>query len=225
MNTFKFWVGIECILVTLLLFLLPGYFKENKNTIKLDSIDFEVDIKYEPLEDIAELPDLKNYPKYWKDIIKEAALEYERELSEREIDVIYDEVEYWSKFYEIDKEIIFGIIETESQFYYLAKNWNKSNQTGDFGLMQINTVTISDFNNWTGRNVTEQDLLYDVRLNIEVGCWALNQKKCVLLRHDLYTIENLLYAYNAGQGRVIKNNVPQVTLDYGTSVLVACSRF
>lgn len=194
-----------------------------------------IEIKLEELQQeaalqnyIANFVELEKLPKdgfYFKNIIRSAALEYGRELSQSQLDTIYDEVDFWAKKYGIEKALIFGIIEQESEFHYLAKNFNKRNNTLDIGLMQINTITVFDYNNRTGSNVTSDELLYDLKLNIKVGCWALNQKKVYLQKHNCYSTENLIYAYNAGQSKVRKNKVPQTTLNYGENVLLAAAKY
>lgn len=214
MKTFKKWVAFGCLILS------TSSCRLKSDASVIVQNDFE---SIGPV--VTEVFDLKSTPYFWKRLLRSTAFEYGVILSDKEAEVIFSEVERWSDEYQIDKSLIFSIIEKESHFYPLARNWNVRNSTGDYGLMQINSISIEDFNNRTGRSISEQDVLFDTALNIEVGCWVLNQKKECLIRNECYSIENLLYAYNAGQSRVLNDTVPQSTIKYGSDILLALNRY
>lgn len=107
---------------------------------------------------------------------------------------IYKEVLLAEDRYGIPKELIFGLISQESQFYIYAKN-KKSNATG---LMQICPPALKDYNAWNGTDFELSDM-YDVHNNIEVGVWNYQQQG-YYLRNDSPTYTDMIISYNTGVG-------------------------
>ncbi|MGP1598633.1 lytic transglycosylase domain-containing protein [Peptoanaerobacter stomatis] len=113
------------------------------------------------------------------DEIKKIVYEYSHPVRYENI------VDKYSKLYNVDKELIYAIIQNESKFYTFAKS-----KTGSKGLMQVSDVTYEH-----AKNVIDikRDDIYDKETNIEVGVWYLS--------HLISRFKNEKYAilaYNAG---------------------------
>ena len=110
-----------------------------------------------------------------------------------------DSINDFSKKYELEPALIFAIVNTESGFNRFAIS-----SRGAIGLMQLMPATaqfiacelkIKNFND---------DQLFDSNTNIEFGCFYLRY-----LSNKFDTDEKILFAYNAGEGRLLnhlKNN-------------------
>ncbi len=105
-------------------------------------------------------------------------------------------VEKYSKEYNLDKELIYAIIKTESGFNEKAKSSKNA-----FGLMQITEETLEWLSTKTPENDSELTAndLYDKETNLRLGCFLLR------LNLDYYKDEKTaICAYNAGRSRVDK---------------------
>lgn len=102
-----------------------------------------------------------------------------------------------SEKYNLDKELIFAIIKTESNF-----NENAESYVGALGLMQLMPETFEDINNKSeeyGLKLEEATDIYSADVNIEYGsCY-------IKFLIDRYKNEKTaIAAYNAGPGNVDK---------------------
>ena len=104
-------------------------------------------------------------------------------------------VNQYAKEYELEPELIFAVIKTESNFKADAKSSQNA-----YGLMQITESTL----NWAmfredqNAEYTVEDL-YDPETNIKYGCLILS-----LLLQEFKDTDTALAAYNAGRGNTIK---------------------
>ncbi len=103
-----------------------------------------------------------------------------------------EEIENLGRIYDLEPELIAGLIHVESKFNPAAES-----RRGARGLMQIMPATgiwaaealeMPDFNS---------DKLFDPLINLEIGCWYLAG-----LRDEFSNITLALAAYNAGRGNV-----------------------
>ena len=146
-----------------LLFRLSDVYKKNKDYY--DSLNY-TEVIFNYLEDNHQLEELplklweSLYPLYYKDMIKERALEYE-----------------------IDPLLVLAMIREESRF----NSWNES-VAGARGLMQIifstgewiaQKLNIEDFND---------DMLFNPEINIDLGCWYINYLKERFLNDSILVI-------------------------------------
>ena len=91
---------------------------------------------------------------------------------------------------------------------------------GAHGLMQITQPALTDYNTLQGANFSLDDMLTP-ELNQQVGSWYLDSRIPQMLTHYKLpdTIENRLWAYNAGIGNVRKGIKPQETQEYIAKIL------
>ncbi len=110
-------------------------------------------------------------------------------------------IDKYSKEYNLEKELVYAVINAESRFNYKALS-NK----GAIGLMQIMPTTgewliekinasLDDSNKITTTNL--EQALYTPDLNIRLGCYYLSY-----LLERFQSEENALCAYNAGSTNV-----------------------
>lgn len=104
-------------------------------------------------------------------------------------------VNTYSKEYNLDPLFVLSVIKAESKFNPEAKS-NKD----AIGLMQITPST----GNWIAGQMGKKDFktedLYNENVNIEMGCWYLNN----LSKEFNGNRELVISAYNAGRGNVNK---------------------
>jgi len=159
----------------LLLFKLSDVYKKNK--------DYNVSLNYceiifNYLEDNHQLEELplelweSLYPLYYEDVIRECALEYE-----------------------IDPLLVLATIREESRF----NAWDES-VAGARGLMQI----IFSTGEWIAQKINleefNDEMLFDPKINIDLGCWYINYLKERFLNDPILIISG----YNAGPGTTSK---------------------
>lgn len=91
--------------------------------------------------------------------------------------------------------LIKAVVYTESRFKTLAVG-----SKGEIGLMQITDGAVQDWESHTGRRCPLRGLLFDPRLNIEIGTWYLGHASARW--HDYRDAEVLILAqYNAGPSK------------------------
>lgn len=96
--------------------------------------------------------------------------------------------------YEIDENLIYAIIKTESNFD--SKATSKANAKG---LMQIVDDTAIEISKKAGVDNFQVDMLFDPEINIELGTYYFKEL------YDKYKNKTIaIIAYNAGQGNVDK---------------------
>lgn len=88
-------------------------------------------------------------------------------------------------------------------------------RTGATGLYQITPICLKDYNQFhkDKRSMSE---MYDPYFAQMVASWYLNIRIPQLLIHYKLpvTVRNILWAYNAGIGNVVKKRMPKETQDY-----------
>lgn len=106
-----------------------------------------------------------------------------------------DYIVSYSRKYNLDPYFVTAVIRTESSFNKDAKSSKNA-----YGLMQIT----SDTAEWAASKMKLDDFnvikLYDPELNINMGCWYLNDLK----KEFNGNLELVLAAYNGGRGNVQK---------------------
>lgn len=110
----------------------------------------------------------------------------------------------YSAQYDLDPYLVLAVIKTESNF-----NENAESNKGAKGLMQIMDST----GEWIADKLEvdnfEYEMLFDPEINIEFGCWYLDN---LLLEFDDLSLA--LAAYNGGSGNVTKwLNNPEYSSD------------
>ena len=100
-----------------------------------------------------------------------------------------EQVIFYSKEYQVEPELVFAVIKTESSFKV-----NAESQAGAKGLMQITDSTGGYIAQKLG--VEEFDL-FDAETNVNFGCYYLKY-----LLNKFESLDTALGAYNAGEGKV-----------------------
>lgn len=104
-------------------------------------------------------------------------------------------IEKYSEEYNIPKELICGIIHTESSF-----NPNARSNAGALGIMQITEETFIWLQFKMGvQNQYSVEQLFDYQTNIKFGTYFIS-----LLFDEFKNYDTALAAYNAGRGNVLK---------------------
>jgi soluble lytic murein transglycosylase-like protein len=128
-------------------------------------------------------------------------------------EIIQTKAEHWAKRYSVSPWwLLSAVVQIESSFRPLARG-----KAGEYGLGQIMPGTIRDFEKRTGKTVTDP---FDVDQNLEVAAWYLGSEVPRMLRaysKDV-TVKNILWAYNAGIGNLVKGNLPASTVSYISKV-------
>lgn len=104
-----------------------------------------------------------------------------------------DIVAKYSKTYELDPNLIMGIIKAESNF-----DANAVSDKGAKGLMQITETTGEWIAGKIGLESFQTEDLFKPTINIRLGCWYVNYLSS-LFDGDL---DLAILAYNAGSGNV-----------------------
>lgn len=133
-------------------------------------------------------------------------------MTREQIDQIAQKYE---RKYGLPTGFISAVIEIESAYNPDAYR-DESKGRYSIGLMQVlrGGGAIDEWEKIHGR---QQDYrYYDPEYNIRVGAWYLGEKiPAYLERYELpNTIRNVIVAYNAGIGNLIKGRVPLVTQNY-----------
>lgn len=94
-------------------------------------------------------------------------------------------------------------------------NPNATSPVGAMGLYQIMPITLKDYNQITKKNYKKEQL-FDPDINTEIAEWYLTQRIPQMLKHykKPVTTDNILWAYNAGIGNLVKNVFPKETKNY-----------
>lgn len=102
-----------------------------------------------------------------------------------------DYVEFYSKEYNIDENLVYSIIKAESKF-----NKDAISRRGAKGLMQIGDGT----RDWAIEELSIEDVdIFEPEDNIRIGCWYLNK-----LYREFGDLDLVIAAYNGGSGNVKK---------------------
>jgi len=106
----------------------------------------------------------------------------------------YDQiVDRYCKRYQLEKELVLGLIKQESAFDHRAKSYANA-----YGLMQLIPATARDMAFLAGSRLKSNHQLFDPEFNIHLGTLYLKQLK----RQFKGDKAKMLAAYNAGPHRV-----------------------
>ncbi len=116
-----------------------------------------------------------------------------------------DIINKYASKYQVDPHLVVAIMRNESKF-----NPNALSSKGAKGLMQIAPIT----GRWASEKLAienyEEEMLYDIDLNIQIGCWYLD----ILHQEFNSNLDLIIAAYNAGNGNVSKwINQPEYSKD------------
>ena len=103
-----------------------------------------------------------------------------------------DEINFYSKLYDLDASVVASLINVESSY-----NKNAKSNKNAIGLMQIKLETANYLDEINNRNFITESELFDAEINIMYGCKYL--RYLIDKFDDIYTS---LAAYNAGETRV-----------------------
>jgi len=111
--------------------------------------------------------------------------------------------------YDIDLNKLIGI---ESSWDTRA--YNKKSKAR--GLAQITPIALRDYNQLNPADQHSLDDLYNPQINQKIAQWTLAERIPQMLKAYgvPLTQDNVLWAYNAGIGRVVDNFMPAETKDY-----------
>ena len=119
-----------------------------------------------------------------------------------------------AKAEEVDINIIAKI---ESNGNPLAYNF----KSGAMGLCQITSICYWEYIQLVDKSLGEPYIkghhpLYDPETNCRIADWYLNVRIPQMLKakHQAISLENILWAYNAGIGKVVKGIMPRETRNY-----------
>ena len=87
--------------------------------------------------------------------------------------------------------------------------------SGARGLYQITEICLADYNQYHTQQYTLEQL-YDPEINEKIAAWYLLVRIPQMLDHYniIITPDNILWAYNAGIGKVRKGIMPEETKNY-----------
>jgi len=110
--------------------------------------------------------------------------------------------------YNIDSEVIEGIVVAESKFDpRIVGDRDLKNRA--YGLMQIRKPALDDVNDFYNLDYTEKDLM-DPEINLEVGIAYLAMQRD---KYGIYDINEMIQSYNAGPGNKSKLYLEKVLAD------------
>lgn len=110
---------------------------------------------------------------------------------------------------EIDMDKIMMI---ESSGNPLAHN-KKDNS---IGLYQITPICLAEFNMFHKTEQYRESDLWNPVVNFKIADWYINNRIPKMLKYYKVedTVENRIWAYNAGIGNVVKGRMPEITKNY-----------
>lgn len=116
------------------------------------------------------------------------------------------------------QELANGFVDTSKVFTIESSNNPKAynKKSGAVGLGQIVDIALKDYNILNPKEQYTKEQLFDPKINTRVSTWMLEDRIPKMLKHFNIpiTTENILWAYNAGIGNVVKGIKPQETVDY-----------
>lgn len=179
-----------------------------------------------PVASMSSTGDIKRYEPTYSEIaayIKRINAEVVRqgvgpELTDAQIRRIILSIERHCVTYGVNKYTIVAMITVESSFIiripsHLGEKYGR-------GLLQVSEIALKDFNEWTSKNYTVEDL-YTIDRNIEVGVWAFNQNYYYGVETDFE--HGAIIAYNVGANDYKKHKkdlLDQTFKGYGYDYLV-----
>lgn len=115
------------------------------------------------------------------------------QLTDVQIREILVSIEHHCVTYGVNKYTILAMMTTESSLIIRIPSFLGA-QYGR-GLLQVSEIALKDFNDWTGKGYTVEDL-YTIDRNIEVGVWVFNQNYYYGVETDFE--HGAIIAYNVG---------------------------
>lgn len=115
------------------------------------------------------------------------------QLTDVQIRKIIVSLEHHCVTYGVNKYTILAMMTTESSLIVRIPSFLGA-QYGR-GLLQVSEIALKDFNDWTGKGYTVEDL-YTIDRNIEVGVWVFNQNYYYGVETDFE--HGAIIAYNVG---------------------------
>ena len=87
--------------------------------------------------------------------------------------------------------------------------------SGERGLYQIMPITLKEYNNYHQRDFSAKEL-FDPNVNHKIAKWYIEERIPEMLKYynKKVSTKNILWAYNAGIGRVVDGIMPETTKDY-----------
>ena len=107
--------------------------------------------------------------------------------------LVWEKVEQEAAIYDLEPSFVYAIVFAESSFRPRAKN------TGGNGIMQVSEAT------WKDMSKNPYDLVWDWKVNIEVGTAYLGWCKNYLENKKVFSYPLLAACYNKGPDYVRKN--------------------
>ena len=93
------------------------------------------------------------------------------------------------------------------------KAWNRTEDGR--GLFQINPICLKEYNEKT-KSFIKKDSLFIGEINTRIAMWYIEKRIPQMLRYYGKKVNdtNIIWAYNAGIGNVIKGIMPKTTKEY-----------
>jgi soluble lytic murein transglycosylase-like protein len=111
-----------------------------------------------------------------------------------------------------------GFVDIDKVFQIESNNNPKAynKKSGAIGLGQIVDIALKDYNIMNPQEKYSKEQLLDPQINAKVSNWMLSERIPQMLKHFNLpiTTENVLWAYNAGIGNVVKGIKPKETVKY-----------
>jgi len=87
--------------------------------------------------------------------------------------------------------------------------------SGERGLYQIMPITLKEYNDYHQRDFSAKEL-FNPNVNYKIAEWYIEKRIPEMLEYynKRVTVKNILWAYNAGIGRVVDGIMPETTKDY-----------
>lgn len=102
------------------------------------------------------------------------------------------------------------------QYIESSRNINAYNKNSQArGLFQITPIVLKEYNQLNKTNYGLQSL-FNGNINYKIAKWYLECRIPQLLKYykKEIKVKNIIWAYNAGIGNVIKNRLPKETKEY-----------
>jgi len=88
-------------------------------------------------------------------------------------------------------------------------------KAGAVGLYQVMPCVLKEYNTRFGLRLSKNNL-YNPEINSKIASWYLTDRIPQMLKYykKEVSVKNILWAYNAGIGNVVKNRLPVETKNY-----------
>ena len=130
-------------------------------------------------------------------------------ISEKTMNRIMKAVSTYCEKYGTSKPLIYALIYVESRYHYGADSF--LGEIYGRGLCQVADIARKDFNLWTGKQYTADDM-YIIEKNIEVALWAYNQNFKYGVKKNS-SVDGIM-AYNVGAAYTIAHRTELLNNNY-----------